>query len=111
MPGTACLQKQVIGFRVPEEAGYPDEQILKEHVDFGAIFLEKKNVIGQRLYLMNRQPTFNATDNGAWFVMGKIVAGCAADQRENFVYLVFGGGSLSLISSDNATKGCLDIMD
>ena len=78
----------MIGFRVPEKTGDPDHQVPEKQVDLGRVFLEIKDVIRQRLYLMNRQATFNATGNGARFVMGKIVAGGAADQRENFLYLI-----------------------
>ena len=83
------LRKHIIGFRIPEEAGYPDDQVFKEHVYFGRIFLEIKNVIGQPFYLVDRQAAFNPPRNGVRFVMGKIVAGFAADQRKNLLYLVF----------------------
>ncbi len=86
------LCKYVIGFRVPEEAGYPDDHVLKEHVYLGRIFLEIKNVIGQRFYLVDRQATFDPPYNGIGFVMGKIVAGFAANHRKNLLHLVVNRG-------------------
>ena len=88
-PRQHLLHQHIIGFRIPEKAADPDYQVLKKDLDLSRVFLEIKNVFGQGFDLVDRQAAFNPPRNGAGFVMRKIVASGAANQRKNLLYLVF----------------------
>ncbi len=63
------------GLRVTEKTGHPDQQIAKKCFHLGWSLLQVVDVLIQRFDLVNGHAPFDAAMDGAWLVLGKIMAG------------------------------------
>ena len=78
--------------RVAEEAGDADQKVAKEGLHIGWVLLQVSDILFQPLDLVHRHAPFDAPDDGALFVLRKIVTGLSAQQQEDLFQRVFGLG-------------------
>src|SRR5207253_8085763 len=74
-------------FRIAEESGDVDEEVVEEEIDLGGVLLEMAHVIGQLVELAQNHAAENAAVERARFVKGKIDAVKGAQQTENALQL------------------------
>ena len=75
--------------RVTKKAGDVDQEIAKQRLHFGRIFLQEAHVFLQALDLVHRHAPLGPAVDGALLVAGEIVAGLRAQQDKNFLHLAF----------------------
>ncbi len=91
-PGDGLLLHHTKGIRITEKTGHSDQQIAKQRIYLRGGLLQMFDVSVHCFDLMNRHAPFDSAKDGAWFVLGKIVAGLGAKQDAYFPERIFDPG-------------------
>ena len=76
--------------RITKEAGDADQNIAVQLLDFIAILAEKLDVISERLNLVQRHPTANASLDRRRFVIREVDVVCRLQNSEHTLHFFFG---------------------
>ena len=71
--------------RVAEEARYPDQQFLEQQIRLAGILLEKLDIAGDAVDLVNAHAPLDAAVDGGLLVEGEIVAGLRPQQDDDLL--------------------------
>lgn len=89
--GAALFFQRGKGVEVPEEAGYPDQELLEQDIDFLGILPEVTEIRVDIVNLVDCHASLNSASNRLRLVLGEVMTCFVADQEKNVLQAFVGG--------------------